>query len=125
MNAAVRRVPTPLREGPSMSKTCCHTKGAKQNGAVQARARARFARFVRRWLDTTHYPLKKVAAELGVAESAVSQWAGGRRFPKIEQLEAFSQLSAVPLPCLLCERNAACSDWASGGCRGPEPLHAE
>jgi transcriptional regulator with XRE-family HTH domain len=99
--------------------------GAERRGAGKASARARFARFVRRWLDVTRCPLKRVAAELGVAESAVSQWANGRRFPKIEQLEAFSQLSAVPLPCLLCERNAECSDWAAGGCHGPEPLHAE
>jgi len=68
-------------------------------------ARERFARFMTKWREIKGQPLKKIAAELGVTESTISQWANGRRFPKIEQLEAFAQLSGVPLSCLLCEYN--------------------
>ena len=93
----------PFADASCGAPACDCSREAK--ASEQTSARRQFSRFIRVWIDRNKYPLKKIAVELGVAESTVSQWANSRRFPKIEQFEAFSRLSAIPLPCLLCARN--------------------
>lgn len=70
-------------------------------------------RLARRW------PLKRVAAELGVSVSVVSDWERGNRFPSVENLKGLSTLHKRP-PCqLLCAGRRNCP--MAKACHDAEP----
>jgi transcriptional regulator with XRE-family HTH domain len=59
-------------------------------------------RFVTAWMKGHGQPLKEVAFKIGVAESTISQWAHGHRFPKPEELDALARCANVATGCLFC-----------------------
>jgi len=88
--------------------------------------RETLARLVSAWLKSHGHPLKRVAAHLGVAESTISQWAGGKRFPSPDNLDDLARCAGVPTVCLLCPRLARAYETAalarkSRSRSGPEP----
>ena len=76
------------------------TEGAATCGVCSARTNLQ--RFVAAWMKTHRQPLKIVAQQIGVAESTLSQWAHGHRFPKPEQLDALARCANVATGCLFC-----------------------
>ena len=67
-----------------------------------ASCRAIVKRVVTAWLRAHGHPLKTVAARLGVAESTVSQWANGQRFPRPDEMDALADCAGVAPVCLFC-----------------------
>lgn len=56
-----------------------------------------FGRRFARWRKSKRYPLKHVAAELGVSIQIVSDWERGRRFPSGKHLLMIESFTKVPL----------------------------
>ncbi len=71
--------------------------------------RASFATAFRNWRMKNHVPLKKVAADLGLAVSTVNSWELGRRFPTGRHIEMVVNYTGVP-PCkLMCVMGDECA----------------
>ena len=96
----------------SSSCLCRRVRSASQSSRAKAvvpetalthgSCRAIVQRVIAAWLRVHGQPLKRVAARLGVAESTVSQWAKGRRFPRPAELDALAEYAGVATVCLFC-----------------------
>ena len=64
--------------------------------------RLKVQRNLKRW------PLKRVAAELNVSVSVVSDWERGTRFPSAENLLLLASLYKQPVCQLMCAGRARC-----------------
>jgi len=63
-------------------------------------ARKLFAANLRQWRKRRGYPLKRVASDLGIAISTLSQWETGDRFPpdhSLDALAAYMQIAVCQL----------------------------
>ncbi len=63
---------------------------------------------LREWRATQGFPLKRVAKDLGVSISIVSEWEHGHRFPSVSNLEAVSRYVGLPVCCLLFHGRGHC-----------------
>lgn len=71
--------------------------------------RLRSLRLARRW------PMKFVAAELGVSAATVCDWEKGTRFPTGEHLLLLSECFGIPVCQLMCVGPALCPLCRPGG----------
>jgi transcriptional regulator with XRE-family HTH domain len=55
-----------------------------------------------KWRLAAGYPLKRLAAELGVSITVLSQWENGRRFPSQRHFAGLCRFTRVPPRCFLC-----------------------
>jgi len=60
--------------------------------------KALFARRLKAWRKSCRLPLKRVALDLGLSESALCQWENGLTFPSAEHLTLIAQYADLP-PC--------------------------
>ena len=73
------------------------------------------AKRLRQWREDNGVLVKQVALEIGVTDSAVSQWESGRRFPSGDHLDRLSELTGLPICRLFCPSGDDCSIEA-GNC---------
>ena len=92
-------------------KTTSHTTVAARDAG--ARLCTRFAERLRVWRHTRNLLLKKVAGDLGVSVSVLSQWENGHRYPTLRNLQRLSQLIGLPVCCLLYEGKGECPHHAA------------
>ena len=71
-----------------------HRNGGIKNG--QSPVIRAFAGRMRTWRQESGFPLKRVAKDLGVSVSIVSEWEHGHRFPSVGNLEAIAKYIEVP-----------------------------
>jgi transcriptional regulator with XRE-family HTH domain len=71
--------------------------------------RLRSLRLARRW------PMKFVAAELGVTAATVCDWENGERFPSGDHLLKLSTCYGMPVCQLMCAGPAQCPLFRGGG----------
>lgn len=57
-----------------------------------------FAQRLKSWRETEHLSLKIIAVELGVTESAFSQWENGITFPSARNFALLANYTGLP-PC--------------------------
>jgi len=69
---------------------------------------ARFGARLRIWRQELGYPLKRVAHDLDVSVSVVSQWERGLRFPSVKNLDGIAGYMDVPVCCLLYDGKSTC-----------------
>ncbi len=62
---------------------------------------SRFGSRLRRWRRAEGLPLKRVAHDLDVSVSVVSQWERGLRFPSVLNLDRIAQYMKIPVCSLL------------------------
>ena len=60
-----------------------------------------FAKRLNDWRRQTGLPLKRVAQDVGVSVSIVSEWEHMHRFPSLANLEALAAYMHTPVCCLL------------------------
>lgn len=68
----------------------------------------RFGKRLRLWRRAEGLPLKRVAVELDVSVSVVSQWERGLRFPSVKNLDRIAQYMNLPVCSLLYEGKGEC-----------------
>ena len=68
-----------------------------------ARSSRLLAQRLRSWRTSKNLPLKRVAYEMGVSVSAVSDWERSNRFPSPEHLDLLAEHMKLPLCALLCD----------------------
>lgn len=67
-----------------------------------------FSMRLKGWRAGQDFPLKRVAKDLGVSISIVSEWEHGHRFPSASNLEAISRYLGIPVCCLLFQGPGLC-----------------
>jgi transcriptional regulator with XRE-family HTH domain len=67
-----------------------------------------FSMRLKSWRAGQGFPLKRVAKDLGVSISIVSEWEHGHRFPSASNLEAVSRYVGIPVCCLLFQGRGHC-----------------
>ena len=68
----------------------------------------RFGARLRIWRKEQGHPLKRVAHDLGVSVSVVSQWERGLRFPSVKNLDKIAGYMEVPVCSLLYGGKSCC-----------------
>jgi transcriptional regulator with XRE-family HTH domain len=68
----------------------------------------RFGARLRVWRKEQGHPLKRVAHDLGVSVSVVSQWERGLRFPSVKNLDRIAGYMEVPVCSLLYGGKSCC-----------------
>ena len=56
-----------------------------------------FANRFKRWRRNSGHPLKRLAYDLGVSVTTISEWENGNRFPTGLHLDAISSHTSIPL----------------------------
>lgn len=84
------------------------TKDGKTVGRLKISTADRFGARLRLWRRAEGLPLKRVAHELNVSVSVVSQWERGLRFPSVKNLDMIAQYMDIPVCSLLYEGNSDC-----------------
>jgi DNA-binding transcriptional regulator YiaG len=69
---------------------------------------------LKEWRAKEGLPLKRVAQDLGVSISIVSEWEHGHRFPSVTNLEAISHYMGLPVCCLLFHGTGHCPHMQRG-----------
>jgi transcriptional regulator with XRE-family HTH domain len=80
----------------------CGARADKSTSVLGAR--------LRDWRSRKGYPLKRVAHDLGVSVSVVSQWERGERFPSADNLEALGDYTGIPLCAFVSACEMTCVD---------------
>jgi len=68
----------------------------------------RFGTRLRAWRKEEGHPLKRVAHDLDVSVSVVSQWERGLRFPSVKNLDRIANYMGVPVCSLLYGGKSGC-----------------
>ncbi len=84
------------------------TKDGRMVGRLKLSTAERFGARLRLWRKAEGLPLKRVAHELSVSVSVVSQWERGLRFPSVKNLDQIAQYMDIPVCSLLYEGNSDC-----------------
>lgn len=84
------------------------TNDGKSIGRLQLSTSERFGTRLRIWRRSEGLPLKRVAHELDVSVSVVSQWERGLRFPSVRNLDRIAQYMDIPVCSLLYEGQSDC-----------------
>ena len=74
----------------------------KKCASMMGKTRQIFSKRLRDWRLQNKLTTKRMAADLGVSESAVSLWESGERFPGADMLDVLSTYTKKPACCLLC-----------------------
>jgi transcriptional regulator with XRE-family HTH domain len=70
---------------------------------------------IRSWREFNGYPLKYLAAEIGMSVAICSQWENGRRYPSAVHLARLARIVNCRPSCLLCENfPQRLSGWQAG-----------
>jgi transcriptional regulator with XRE-family HTH domain len=72
-------------------------KPARCEGTSAESPTALFGRRLRKWLRRAGLPLKRVAHDLGVSLSVVSEWERALRFPCCRHLDMLARYTGIPL----------------------------
>ncbi len=83
-------------------------KSTKLKPKLQLSTAERFGKRLRVWRRAEGLPLKRVAHDLDVSVSVVSQWERGLRFPSVRNLDRIAQYMDVPVCNLLYEGRSEC-----------------
>ncbi len=67
-----------------------------------------FGARLRVWRHELGHPLKRVAHDLGVSVSVVSQWERGLRFPSVKNLDRIATYMELPVCNLLYNGTSSC-----------------
>ena len=67
-----------------------------------------FGARLREWRQGLGHPLKRVAHDLGVSVSVVSQWERGLRFPSVKNLDRIASYMELPVCNLLYNGTSSC-----------------
>lgn len=84
------------------------TQDGRAKGVLKLSTAERFGARLRLWRRAEGLPLKRVAHELGVSVSVVSQWERGLRFPSVRNLDQIAQYMDIPVCSLLYEGKSDC-----------------
>jgi transcriptional regulator with XRE-family HTH domain len=83
-------------------------KKSKVFGKPKLSTAERFGARMRDWRRSEKHPLKRVAHDLDVSVSVVSQWERGLRFPSVRNLDRIAKYMDVPVCCLLYDGKSSC-----------------
>jgi transcriptional regulator with XRE-family HTH domain len=81
---------------------------SKAFGKPKLSTAERFGSRLRVWRREQGHPLKRVAHDLDVSVSVVSQWERGLRFPSVRNLDRIAKYMEVPVCTLLYDGKATC-----------------
>ena len=84
------------------------TKDGKTKERLKLSTSERFGSRLRLWRRAEGLPLKRVAHDLEVSVSVVSQWERGLRFPSVKNLDSIAQYMDIPVCSLLYEGKNDC-----------------
>ncbi len=79
------------------------TKKKRRTRANKLTTAESFGARLRTWRGEQGHPLKRVAHDLDVSVSVVSQWERGLRFPSVRNLDKIAKYMDLPVCCLLYE----------------------
>ena len=117
----------------ALTKSVCRSQGGdKHNGADSGATgpnmdeglegfRRQTGSIIHQWRESRQWPLKYLAAQVGVSIAVCSQWEHGKRFPSAEHLVKLARVFGCQPSCLLCN---LCSPetHAVAACRAPSPV---
>lgn len=70
----------------------------KASGKMKARGESQLlGGRLKAWRKLRGYPLKRVAQDMGVSISVLSEWENGKRFPSSRHLDVISKATGLPL----------------------------
>ena len=84
------------------------TKDGTTKERLKLSTSERFGARLRLWRRAEGLPLKRVAHDLEVSVSVVSQWERGLRFPSVKNLDSIAQYMDIPVCSLLYEGKNDC-----------------
>jgi len=84
------------------------TKDGTTKERLKLSTSERFRARLRLWRRAEGLPLKRVAHDLEVSVSVVSQWERGLRFPSVKNLDSIAQYMDIPVCSLLYEGKNDC-----------------
>lgn len=76
----------------------------KARPELECDGRKGFKDVFRSWIRNSEETHKTIADEIGVSPATLSAWINGHRFPNVDNLQAISDYTGIPLCRILCEK---------------------